>query len=115
MKETYDMTQKYTILRTNDTDIEIEGDFVGSASSYHEKCGGRWTEIDIYRTTGGTYVVQLSAMSQWISEKNFHAVGIVKTMDEMVAWFRDHADGRITDTAKSAMADAGLTYTTRVE
>jgi hypothetical protein len=56
-RKEHEMPQQYVVRDRFDV-IEFEGDLIGSASTRKDEDQGRWTEIHIYRTTSGKYVVQ---------------------------------------------------------
>src|SRR5690606_29211309 len=56
-RKEHEMPQQYVVRDRFDV-IEFEGDRIGSASTRKDEDQGRWTEIHIYRTTSGKYVVQ---------------------------------------------------------
>ncbi|MCL4310681.1 MAG: hypothetical protein M0Z32_01000 [Actinomycetota bacterium] len=62
--------QKFTIRRDGKKDLSFRGQLIAEASD-HEHQGPqntRWSEIDIYRTDSGAYVVSQTFVTRWKQE-----------------------------------------------
>jgi EXLDI family protein len=69
---------RWTIVRDGQPDLRFVGEKVGEASnrSYQGSRQNRWTEIAIYQTKDGRYVVSVKHRSQWEGESD-HASAVV--------------------------------------
>ena len=52
------MSEKITVQRDNESNYIFTGTLLGSASSLdnNNQSGGRWTELELYESTAGSYI-----------------------------------------------------------
>ena len=98
--------KEITIRRDGDRDLEFEGVELGSGSM---KTGtGRGTDVHIYRTTGGRYVVAVRAWTQWQGEHDSHRAGVCDNAAEVISWLIEDAGGQLGRASKEALEAASL-------
>lgn len=98
-----------TVLRDNDLDIKFSGGPIGYASNSDNNCRsdysgqvGRWSEISLYRTTGGKYICERIDYTRWVGEKTGYAGAVCETDEQVVEFFG------VGELAKQLYADAGI-------
>ena len=115
-KEAQAKAIKYVVNRDGDKDLAFEGDIVAQVSS-HSNFGcqqNRWTEIDIYRTRKGKYIVAIRGRTCWQGEINRHDAYVCE--DEAAVIEALNQDGTyLSDLAKEAMDEAGIDYNEIIE
>ena len=101
--------QTYTVKNDNGRDIKFTGDFIGyaatsddSARSDYSGSLGRWTELILYRTSGGKYVASIVNHSNWDGERDSHDAVVCETQEEVIEFF---GDGQLS---KELYADAEI-------
>lgn len=55
----------------------------------------RWTDIALYRTKGGKFVIRVKQISQWANEKNSCRAAALDTAAEVIAWLAADNDGHL--------------------
>lgn len=98
---------KHTVERDGERDLRFEGKLLAGASD-REHSGPRntrWTEIKIYKTAGGQYVVAIVGRTLWQDEFDTHDAIVCKTAgDVLAALSGDH--GYLSLGAKNALREA---------
>lgn len=86
---------------TGDTDIEFEADHLASSSSADGN-RDRWTELDLYRTPSGTYLILGAGCSRLDGEVRFDWMNVQRTGRDVVrALTKRRADRQTTMTRVS--------------
>lgn len=95
--------KKYRLKRDGEKDIQFKGELIGegSSQSHSGPCSNRWTEIDIYRTEGGKYVVSIIGRTCWQGETDRFQAVICDTPADVVDAMRQ--DGYLSRVAKEAL------------
>ena len=103
---------RFTIRRDGDKDLTFNGLRLGSGSD-HESNGSqdsRWSEIDIYRTDSGKYVVAQVYRTQWQGESESHHAEVCESAAEVLGLLELEEDeegpGGISNMAKEALEAA---------
>lgn len=110
------MASHYRLERTGAVDLEFEGRVIANVTSRLDESAPRWTEIVVYRTTGGKYVVEVIGMSTYRGEKERRDVKIADSPEGLVeALHRQGSNGPyLTRTALDAL-DAAAENDPRVK
>lgn len=115
-KEAQAKAIKYVVDRDGERDLVFAGDILAQVSS-HSNVGpqqNRWTEIDIYRTRKGKYIVAIRGRTCWQGEINRHEAHVCD--DEAAVIRALSQDGTyISDLAKKAMDEAEIEYNENIE
>lgn len=78
--------ETFTLKRDNEPDIRFTGEEVATADSY-DPVGGprntRWTELTLYRTTGGKWVCHEVGITRWEGERTRYKAHICETDQEL--------------------------------
>jgi hypothetical protein len=102
------MDEQPFCLKDEDRNIEFRGRLLASASS-EEPGKTRWTEVEIYKTVGGNYVVSTIGRSREPAEHDFHRTNVSETARGAVeVLYQIDRDGvrYLTWTARQALDDA---------
>ncbi len=84
------------IILTNDNapDIRFKGELIAevsssanNASGSYSGATGRWTELKLYRTTGGRYVAQSVGHTQWQGEHTRYSTVVCETAADVIDFF----------------------------
>ena len=115
--------EQYTLTNDGKPNVRFTGDKIAGVSSrsHQGPRQNRWTEIGIYRTEAGKYVVQVVGHTQWQGESNRFAVtvcaGEAAVIDALTQHERDDDcdyGSYVSDLAKEALAEAGIECVTEV-
>lgn len=101
-------TDELEVERDGERPIRFAGKLIAKASS-REHSGPqntRWTEIRIYRTARGKYVVAIVDRTIWQGETDRHSAHICASHEEVIAALTQ--DGYLSRVAKAAMEQAGV-------
>jgi len=92
------------VRRDGDRDLEFRGVLLGSGAMKN----GTWrgTNVDIYRTASGRYVMAVRAWTQWQGEHDSHRAAVCDTPEEVLAWLRQDAGGALGPASKGALEEA---------
>jgi hypothetical protein len=95
--------QIYTVKRDGDRDLKFTGDIIADVSShsYQGPNQNRWTEITVYRTKGGKYVVSSIGRTCWQGEHDRHDATLCDTPEAVLDALRQ--DGYLSWIAKEAL------------
>ena len=120
--------QEYTVTRDGDRDLEFAGVELGAGSFGTGGTSGfardwtRGTNVTIYRTAGGRYVVGVKQWSAWEGEGDVHRAAVCETPADVLAWLIEDAGGQLGHASKEALEaaaaeDAGIAgiLTERIE
>lgn len=106
--EESDMEQ-FTVRRDNDRDLRFTGTRLGHIQSTDGNAGrnssgsaGRWTELALYRTTGGKYICEQIGRTQWEGEHTRYKGAVCETIADVMQFF---GHGWL---AKGLYAEAGV-------
>jgi hypothetical protein len=101
--------EKHTIKRDGLPPIAFTGERIASATS---KTGtndaGRWVDVEIYRTQGGSYVASVERITQWEKERSAYAGASRKTAAELIDWLKKD-DGTLGAVSQEAVESAAKT------
>lgn len=78
---------QFTVKRDDGLDIVFTGELIATISSRKNDTQKRWTELSIYKTTGGSYICEELGCSTRSSEVTIHAAGIAEDAEGIVAYF----------------------------
>ena len=115
--------EKHTLTNDGKPNVRFTGDKIAEVSSHSHQGPqqNRWTEIDIYRTEAGKYVVHVTGRSLWDGEHTRCAVTVCADEAAVIAALTqresdDDADygTYVSDLAKEALAEAGIELVTEV-
>jgi hypothetical protein len=96
-------SSRYTPQRVpRDTDYDLEFTGLLLASHRHSGDGDRWTEVTLYRTEGGAFVVavRFGSASRPTMKHDAHACA---SPEEVVAWMRESSGGKLGTTSKAVL------------
>jgi hypothetical protein len=112
--ETKDET--YNLRNDNGRDVKFAGWMLTEVSSHSNQgpSQNRWTEISIYRTRGGKYIVQIVGLTCYQGESNRYEVTVCATEDEVVKAL-EGGEGQLGWLAKDALDEAGIDHEQVVE
>lgn len=96
-----DSSKRFTVRRDGDRDLTFTGILLGVGSM--EADTGRGTEVRIYRTAGGRYVVAVTAWTAWEDERDSHRAAVCEAPEEVLAWLRQDAGGTLGPASKKAL------------
>ncbi len=76
-------------------DIKFQGYLIGNIESQHANreaenysgSAGRWTELTLYKTDGGSYVCEKGEYTTWQGERDRHSGAACKTEAEVIEFF----------------------------
>ena len=77
---------QHEVERDGQRDLRFEGELLAEVSD-REHSGpksNRWTEVRIYRTGGGRYVVATTNRTQWQGEWDKHDATVCETLGEVM-------------------------------
>lgn len=95
--------EEFVVERDNAPDLKFKGELVASATSkdrYND--GGRWTNLYLYKTTGGKFVCHQEGVTLWQGERTKNKAEVCTNTAEIIAWF---GQGRV---AKELYGDASI-------
>jgi len=64
--------------------VRFIGDKLGSSESKNRRISPRWTEVNVYKTEGGTYVGHIIGRSTLQGEVDIHTVHVASHAKELV-------------------------------
>jgi EXLDI family protein len=111
--ESTPLWRRFTVTRDGDLDLTFKGARLASATSHTHNNNGRWTEIDIYRTRAGMYVVWVVERTQWEREADRHTAHVCDTGSAVIEAITQ--DGWLSDLAKEVLALADIETAERIE
>ena len=97
----------FTIKRDGERDISFSGWVLGTSSM---KTGtGRGTDVGIFRTEGGRYVVAVHQWTAWDGERDLYRAGVCDGPEKLLQWVIDDCNDVLGPASKEAMEAASLT------
>lgn len=104
----------YTLTRDGMKDLRFKGEVLAECSDHHYQgpLNTRWTEINVYRTEAGAYVVRIVHRTRWEMEQDQHAAIFAESPEEVFKALRDHFPDYLPDLVKEALDDAGMSEQT---
>lgn len=99
--------EEYRLIRDGARSLKFRGAVLGEASS-HDHSGpnqNRWTEVAIYRTICGNYVVKILGRTRWQGESDRHSVTVCDSPAKVLAALTDE-DGEMSNVAVIALEKA---------
>lgn len=91
---------EHRIERDTDYDLVFRGALL--ASHRHSADGDRWTEVDLFRTEGGAFVVAVRFGSASRPTMK-HDARACASPEEVVAWMRESSGGKLGTTSKAVL------------
>lgn len=86
--------EQFTIHRDDEPDLSFTGELLASASSSADTAHpdysgttGRWTELELYRTQGGTYICARIERTQWQGEHDVHSAAVADDPAGVIQFF----------------------------
>ncbi|MGG7055869.1 hypothetical protein [Nitrosomonas sp. ANs5] len=87
--------KKFTIERDNGQDIKFTGELLASAASSPEQAMGssysgsvgRWTELELYRTSTGKYICHCVQRTQWQGGRDTSEAVVCDDVSEVFDFF----------------------------
>jgi len=81
-----------TVLRSGDIPLRFRGERIATASSetVRGQSRNRWHEISVYRTEGGSYVLQIDYVTRWQGEVDINGVWICDDARQVARRLREH-------------------------
>jgi hypothetical protein len=110
------MNETYNLRNDNGRDVKFAGYVMANATSRTNQGPrqSRWTEITIYKTKGGTYIVQIMGLTQWQGETDRHEVTVCTSEAEVIRALEGDV-GYLGWLAKDALDEAGINHEQVVE
>ena len=106
-------TRKYLVKRDNQRDLRITGEQLATASSHHYQGDrqNRWTELELYKTESGKYVIATIGRTCWQGESDYHTAVICDTEQEVIRALEndEHSEG-LGWLAKELLDEAGIDH-----
>jgi hypothetical protein len=101
-------TQTFTLTRDGQRDVRFEGWLLAEVDN--ETLRGerqwRWTELSLYKTKGGKFVLAIDGITQW-QGKDSHDVYICDSEKAVITALTEHFCA-LEDLAKELLAKAGI-------
>lgn len=90
-------SETITITRDGKPPLRFKGHEIAGASNHsHEGSRqNRWTELALYQTAGGKYVIERTNRTCWQGESDRCAAEALGTAAEVIDWLRDDNDGEL--------------------
>lgn len=87
--------ETFTIEIDNAPNIRFTGELVASASSSDNQAmgssysgdTGRWTELDLYKTSKGKYICHQVGRTRWQGERDRYSGKVCETLEEVIEFF----------------------------
>ena len=99
--------KSYRITRDGDRDIRCKGWLIGSGNTRDpERSSTRWTEVDIYLTTGGNLITQRTHHTQWQGESDTYTPAIHSEPADALEWLKEDGGGYLGAASKEAWDEA---------
>ncbi len=104
-------SKQFTVTRDGKKDLQFTGVKIGSGSD-HEHQGpqnSRWSEIDIFRTDSGRYVVAQVFRTRWQGEEDSRRAEVCESAAavlELLEWEDEEGNSGISNMAKEALEAA---------
>jgi len=97
-------TKQFTIKRDGDRDLEFLGRILGTSSMKTDT--GRGTDVGIFQTEGGKYIVSVHQWTQWENERDLHRAGVCDGPQAVLDWLLDDCGGNLGPASKEAIEAA---------
>lgn len=94
---------EHRVERDTDYDLVFRGTLL--ASHRNSVDGDRWTEVDLFRTEGGAFVVAVRFGSASRPTMK-HDARACSTPEEVVAWMRESSGGKLGTVSKAVLRQA---------
>ena len=106
-----DKSKRFKVSRDGDKDLSFTGVLISSSSDfeYQGPQNSRWSEIRIYRTDSGKYVVAQVYRTQWQGEEDSHRADVCESAAavlELLSWEDEDGNSGISNMAKGALEAA---------
>jgi hypothetical protein len=92
---------------TNGRPVKFKGESI--AHDKEQTGTGRFTDLELYKTSGGNFVCERVEITQWQGESNKHYVKLVKTESEVIEFFG------LNDQAKEIYKQAKIDISEEIE
>ena len=113
----------YRVKRDGEKDLKFSGELIAEASDHSHQGSrqNRWTEMRLYKTTSGKFVLVEEHITCWQGESNTITALVLESEEAVVdAIEMGHEEmgfeegGRISDVAKELLEDAGIEFVEEV-
>lgn len=108
--------EKFNLAVSNGPSLKFTGWLIGEASSSDNNASsdfsgtpGRWTELELYETTGGKYICRELGKSRWEGEHTKISAKICDNLDQVKEFFGYRW------LAKDLYKDANIDYSVEIE
>ncbi len=107
-----DNVKTYTVRRDGDRDLEFSGVLLGEGRNGSGGTSGyscdwnRGTDVSIYRTVSGRYVVSVHQWSAWQGETDLHRAAACDGPEDVLSWLVDDCGGQLGRASKEALEAA---------
>lgn len=89
-----DDCKEYLVRQDDGPDLRFTGALIASVESSQERESrlysgetGRWDELELYRTTAGSFVCMIENCSRWTGERNTRRAAVVSSAAEVIDFF----------------------------
>lgn len=76
----------YTLARDEGPDVRFQGERIAHVSSRRPDNDDRWTELSLYRSTGGKLIAHQVGRTIWQGEHDRHAVFVCEGVSELTRY-----------------------------
>lgn len=96
--------------RDGKPDLKFEGQWIAEASSHTSRgeSENRWTELDLWKTKSGKFVVRIKGVTIWQGEHDRHAAYVCNDEQAVVTALIEHNHGELSWLAKELLGKAGI-------
>lgn len=101
-------TETTTLQRDGKAPLRFKGTLLAKADnrSHEGDRQNRWTELTLYKTAGGKYVIRRTNRSQWSGESDRTQAEALATAPEVIEWLRGDNDGYLGSVSQELLDKA---------
>lgn len=101
-------TETTTLDRDGKPPLRFKGTLVAKADnhSYQGDRQTRWTELKLFKTAGGKYVINRVRRTCWSGESDRSAADALTTAAEVMEWLREDNDGELGSVSQELLDKA---------
>lgn len=107
--------KQYNLTRDGERDLRFTGRILADVSShsYRGDSQNRWTELALYQTKAGKYVVQSVGRTIWEGENNRYSATVCDDTEKVIETLT--IEGYLSALAKELLDEAKIDYSEEVE